>query len=407
MTDITSLDIKLHGTPIGEITILPNDRSIFSFKKDYIENVNRDTLSLSFKNKYGELNTDFSTTGPNVMPFFSNLLPEGALRDYLAKRAGVKSVRELYLLWALGDDLAGAVTVSPSDGDSWPSNNTEETRQEIQQRKQNALRFSLAGVQLKFSAFNSNNKLTIPTTGIGGSWIVKLPADRYEGVPENEFSCMELARQIGINVPKTELLDIQGIEGIPENFRFHGDKAFAIERFDRSNEGSIHIEDFAQVFNLFPDDKYGKANYKNIANVLGAETSDGDVKEFIRRLVFSTLIGNDDMHLKNWSLIYYDKKRPNLSPAYDLLSTIVYMPSDTAALNYVSTNKMSEFNLRELSRMADKAKLPEKMVLDTAEETVSSFLEVWQKEKANLVFTQETIDVIDNHLLKLQIVKEA
>lgn len=407
MTDITSLDINLHGKPIGEIIILPGDRSIFSFKEDYIENTNRDTLSLSFKNPYGELNTEFSTTGPNLMPFFSNLLPEGALRDYLAKRAGVKSIRELYLLWALGDDLPGAITVSPSDGDSWPSNNAEETRQELQRRKENALRFSLAGVQLKFSAFNTQDKLIIPAEGVGGSWIVKLPADRYEGVPENEFSCMELARQIDINVPNTQLLEITDIVGIPKNFRFHGDKAFAIERFDRADEDAIHIEDFAQVFGLFPNDKYGKANYKNIANVLGAETSDDDVKEFIRRLVFSTLIGNDDMHLKNWSLIYYDKRKPSLSPAYDLLSTIVYMPSEAAALNYVSTNKMSEFNLRELSRMADKAKLPEKMVLDTAKETVSNFLEVWQKEKANLVFTQETIDVIDNHLLKLQIVKEA
>lgn len=82
------------------------------------------------------------------------------------------------------------------------------------------------------------------------------------------------------------------------------------------------MEDFAQVFGLFPENKYKSASYANIARVLWAETGERATYEFIRRLTFSVLIGNADMHLKlkNWSLLYPDTRTPVLSPAYDFVS---------------------------------------------------------------------------------------
>lgn len=410
MIKISMLDVRLYEKPIGTITLIPGDRSIFAFHQEYIDNPERDTLSLSFKNSIGELITDFPSTGPNLLPFFSNLLPEGALRRYLAERAGVKQVRELYLLWALGNDLPGAITVTPIDGESWPVASENETSEENRARRENALRFSLAGVQLKFSALKNQEKnsgLSIPANGLGGAWIVKLPAERFEGVPENEFSFMNIADQIGIDIPERCLVNINEIEGLPGGLgMLRGDRAFVIKRFDRSDEGSIHIEDFAQVTGHYPDSKYGKVSYRNIATVLGIEADEVDVAEFIRRLVFSTLIGNDDMHLKNWSLIYYDRRSPSLSPAYDLLSTIPYLPSKTAALKYARTNLMAKLDNSELVYLANKAKLPERLVLDTAHQTVSDFLEVWNKEKTNLFLATNVIDAVDTHLAKLAIVKE-
>ena len=68
------------------------------------------------------------------------------------------------------------------------------------------LRFSLAGVQLKFSAMgDARGGLTIPARGVGGDWIVKLPSLQFPGVPENEFSMMTLARAVGISVPVVKL----------------------------------------------------------------------------------------------------------------------------------------------------------------------------------------------------------
>jgi serine/threonine-protein kinase HipA len=171
------------------------------------------------------------------------------------------------------------------------------------------LRFSLAGVQLKFSALKNEGKhggLTIPADGVGGAWIVKLPSKQFVGVPENEFSMMTLARRIGIDVPDVRLVELDAIEGLPEGVERLQGKAYAVRRFDRTEDGPKHIEDFAQVFGRYPDDKYAKASYRNIARVIGIETDEKSIAEFIRRLVFCTLIGNDDMHLKNWSLIYPD-----------------------------------------------------------------------------------------------------
>lgn len=410
MTDISALNILLHGNKIGTLNLLPGERSIFSFDEAYIADKKRDTLSLSFKNPLGELLTRFGSTGPNLLPFFSNLLPEGTLRDYLAQQAGVKPTRELYLMWVLGQDLPGAVTVMPDDREGLPDDDDETTPEEKEARKKHALRFSLAGIQLKFSALRNSAKnggLTIPAKGIGGQWIVKLPADRFEGVPENEFSFMTIARQIGIDVPEIELIDLDSIDGLPDGLgRLRGEKAFAIRRFDRSDDGPVHVEDFAQVFGRHPHQKYERASYRNIATVLGIETTQEDVAEFIRRLVYSTLIGNDDMHLKNWSLIYYDRKTPSIAPAYDLLATIPYLPSKTAALKYATTNVMAELTLKELAVLASRARLPEKLVLDTAKETVAAFQAVWAKEKTNLALSEDVITAVDAHLATLPLPSE-
>jgi serine/threonine-protein kinase HipA len=408
MADVSVLDVLLHGRKIGTLTWLQGERSVFSFTQDYIDDPNRPNLSLSFKDNLGALRTEFRPVRMRVEPFFSNLLPEGPLRGYLAEQAGVKSIREFFLLWALGRDLPGALTIRPADGEAWPpSGNADE--EEPDRRKHNMLRFSLAGVQLKFSALKNKGKqggLTIPADGVGGAWIVKLPADRFEGVPENEFAMMSLARKIGIEVPDIELIDPEAIEGLPEGIGKLKGKALAIRRFDRSEQGPVHIEDFAQVFGVYPDDKYSRASYRNIAYVLGVETDEASVAEFIRRLVFSTLIGNADMHLKNWSLIYPDGRTAKLSPAYDLLSTIPYLPDETAALKYARTKKMAEFGYDELAYLAAKARLPEKPVIDTARKTVEAFQTQWAKEKANLDLPKAVITAIDDHLAKLSIIRD-
>src|SRR5262245_51589581 len=116
-------------------------------------------------------------------------------------------------------------------------------------------------------------------------------------------------------------------------------RALAVRRFDRTADGPVHIEDFAQVFGLYPEDKYGKASYRNIAGVIAAETGNVGTAEFVRRLVFNVLIGNADMHVKNWSLIYLDRRRAALAPAYDFVSTIHYIPDDNSALSFGRTKR--------------------------------------------------------------------
>lgn len=403
MPNVTVLDVLLYGEPIGTLTRVAGDRTLFAFNEAYIANAGRPTLGLRFKDQHGQLITDFRPVQTKVMPYFSNLLPEGPLRAYLADRAGVRPDGEFFLLWVLGRDLPGAITIRPADGEAWPPD--VNAGQEPQQARDNALRFSLAGVQLKFSAAKTaRGGLTIPVAGIGGDYIVKLPSPAYGHVPENEFSMMTLAKRVGINVPPIDLVDVAAIANLPEGIEALGPKAFVIERFDRlPGGGLVHIEDFAQVFDVYPEDKYKQANMRSIARVVAAESDDEDLAELVRRMTFNTLIGNGDMHLKNWSLIYPDRKNAALAPAYDFVSTIPYIPNDAAALNVSRSKAFADFSADELSHFAARAALPERLVLDTARETVARFREVWAAEKGHLPMSGDVLTAIDAHLPRVPI----
>jgi serine/threonine-protein kinase HipA len=409
MPDVSVLDVLLHGEQIGTLTLIQGSRTLFTFSKAYIDNPGRPKLSLSFKDQFGQLRTDIPLTNLRVPPFFANLLPEGPLRGYLAKQAGVNEKREFFLLWLLGQDLPGALIIRPADGEALPPNTDKQAGEAHNKRRSNILRFSLAGVQLKFSAVEKagRNGLTIPAEGVGGSWIVKLPSEGYAAVPENEFSMMTLARRLNMDVPDVQLVELDAIEGLPEGIGNLKGQALAVRRFDRMESGPVHIEDFAQVFAVWPEDKYKRASAKNIATVIGIEAGDDAAAEFIRRLVFNALIGNADMHLKNWSLIYRDRRAATLAPAYDFISTISYIPDEFAAIKYARTKRMSEFSLDELRYLAAKAHLPERLVIATASETLRRFQDEWPSAKKDLPIEPKVAEAIETHMKSLALLKQS
>ena len=382
MPEVDVLEVLLHGEPVGTLTRVGGERILFAFHDGYVADAARPVLSLGFKDRLGGLLTDFPPTQTRLLPFFSNLLPEGHMRSYLAGLAGVKPVREFFLLRALGLDLPGAITVRTADGESWRPDADDDADDD--RRRPDVLRFSLAGVQLKFSAvMEAGGGLTIPASGIGGSQIVKLPSAQFPGVPENEFSMMTLARLVGVDVPPVRLVDLAAIGNLPEGMDRLDGAALAVERFDRCADGSsVHMEDFAQIFGVYPENKYAKASYRRIASVVAVESGKSDIAEFIRRLVFDTLIGNADMHLKNWSMIYRDRRSAALAPAYDLVSTIPYLADANAALTFSRTKRFDGLDRDELAHLAARARLPQKLVLDTARETVALFHEHWNAGKA-------------------------
>jgi serine/threonine-protein kinase HipA len=398
---VNALGVYLHDRRIGIINRLGGARHIFAFEQDYVDDPNRPTLSLSYKGRTGGLVTTVRPVGRRLPPFFSNLLPEGQLRDYLAEKAGVKKEREFYLMAVLGADLAGAVIVTPMDGgDHDDDHDHREHPEDEDPRQKNVLRFSLAGVQLKFSAImETSGGLTVPAHGVGGSWIVKLPSTQYAAVPENEYVMLELARAIGIQVPPIRLVPVAEIEGLPPDAARLRGKALAVERFDRAPGGRrIHMEDFAQVFGLFPDDKYDKRSYANIAAVLWAETGEAGTYEFTRRLVFSVLIGNADMHLKNWSLVYPDGRTPILSPAYDFVATLPYIPGDSLALSFGGTKSLDGVTLDQVRRFADTARLPMKPLKDIVSDTVEQTQRTWRELPSKDLLPDDILKIIDGQI---------
>lgn len=414
MNDAVSvLEVCLHGQSIGTLTRTAGDTTLFAFNSRYIEDEERATLGLSFKTTEGVLRTKLQPYRTRLMPFFSNLLPEGHLRQYLAERGEVHPDREFFLLWLLGEDLPGALRVRPAEGDVLPPAYARDVGAESDGVRagagaNRALRFSLAGVQLKFSAVSKPaGGLTIPAKGVGGSWIIKLPSERFAGVPRNEYSMMTLASKLRMNVPRVKLVDISEIENLPSGLgQLREREAVAVERFDHLPDGTqVHMEDFAQVFDLYAANKYKKASSMNIARVLGIETPPEDVEEFIRRLIFNALIGNSDMHVKNWSLIYPDRRRPRLSPAYDFVCTTAYKTDGASGLKFSRSKYYKDLTLDELEHLADRANLPERLVLDTAKETVQRFYEVWSQERANLPLSEDVIQAVERQLSLVPLAK--
>ncbi len=369
-----------------------NEGSIFELDEEYLALAGRPVLGQIFEDSPDRP----YRTRQGVPSWFANLLPEGPLRRLIAERAGVHERRSLFLLGLLGDDLPGAVVIHPSTD----MGSEEEESQPHAVDADADLRFSLAGVQLKFSAARDDRGLTIPARGQGGDWIVKLPDQRYDGVPENEYSMIELARRSGITVPAAQLVEVSDIEGLPEGVPASDRRALAVERFDRVADGSrVHIEDFAQVLGLPPSAKYGATNYDTIVRVLAALRIDEDVDEILRRLVFMVGIGNSDAHAKNWSLIYPDGRTARLAPAYDLLAVSLYEKIDPRlkarlALKLAGHDTAETVTEATFRRLAQRAHIDEERTIAVVRAQVTTIQNAWTE-------LQRTSDTLEPQLSEL------
>jgi serine/threonine-protein kinase HipA len=232
----------------------------------------------------------------------------------------------------------------------------------------------------------------------------KLPAQNYANVPENEYAMMLLEGSIGIPVPETKLVPLGEIGGLPEMGALIGSQALAVKRFDRAEGGKrIHIEDFAQVFNVYPHNKYDNAHYGTIARMVWILTGNQGLIDFIRRLSFAILTGNGDMHLKNWSFIYQDGRTPELSPAYDMVSTIPYIPQDRLALNLADSKATKSITLNHFRKLAQKARLPEDLILQTVRDTKDATFTAWEENYKNYTLPKEVLERIQGYMREVSL----
>jgi serine/threonine-protein kinase HipA len=315
------LRVLVGTTHVGELVLEHGDRTQFRFDRSYLELPNRPVLGRWFEDRLG---SDFVDTGVHskVPNFFRHVLPDptSVLRRLLSQKANVMSHREFFLLAALGEDLPGALRVLPDeavddeDGESFPASDSA---------RASRLKFSLAGMQLKFLARDEAQRLTLPMRGEEARYLVKMPDPRFDALPRNECSTLTWARLAGIAVPDHVLIPIDKLDGLPEEFSFKEPLALQITRYDRTEQGRVHQEDFAQVLGKpheRPDDKY--ESRMDVVSAIVHALCPQDFPEFLRHVAFVVLSGNADAHLKNWSLVYPDGKRPRLSPAYDLVCTL-------------------------------------------------------------------------------------
>lgn len=182
-------------------------------------------------------------------------------------------------------------------------------------------KITLTGVQPKISLQIKSekgepNRFTI--IGVLGNYILKPQSSKYESLPENEDLSMHLA-------------EIAKIKTVPHTLIRLSDNslAYITKRIDRDKKGNkIAMEDMCQLTNRLTEYKY-KGSYEQIAKIILKYSANPilDIISFFEIILFSYLIGNSDMHLKNFSL-FNQKGKHELSPAYDLLSTKMVIPKD-------------------------------------------------------------------------------
>jgi len=210
---------------------------------------------------------------------------------------------------------------------------------------------------------------------------------------------MKLASEIGIEVAEAGLVPTSQVEGLPEQFRRTSANSLYVRRFDRTAEGArVHIEDFNQLYSQFSGDKYKNYSYTNMAGDIWRILGERGLVEFVRRLIFSAAIGNADMHLKNWSLIYPDGRTPRLSAGYDFVSTIQYIADRKLALSITKEKDTGKLDRELLQRFADKARVPTALVVETAVETAERVVKAWSRLKGELPIDLDGRERIDEQL---------
>jgi serine/threonine-protein kinase HipA len=400
MTDASSLLVGLHGKDVG--VLRKDTRTSFTLSRAYLDLARRPVLGQTFED---DLRRRRLGGGGRLPAFFSNLLPEGTLRERLASALDVGVEQEFALLAALGEDLPGAVTATPFDevgaGDEAAAADDESPPSSP--REEGVIRFSLAGVQLKLSMLREGERLTLPASGRGGKWIVKLPSPSYAALPENEHATMTWGQRAGLRVAEQELMPLDRLHGVP-NQLLEGltGNAFITRRYDRlESDRRVHQEDFAQVLDVYPEKKYDATNHETIANIIFRLVGIDGLHEYLRRLVFVVLSGNGDAHLKNWSLYYPDDTRAELSPAYDLVATVQYLSNERLALNLAKSKSFEDVSLASFQRLARKIGVDEAGVTELVRSSVAKTLAAWRELQGDLSVPAGYTKRIEEHLRKV------
>lgn len=384
---VEMLRLELHGSPVGFLAGYQSGRNIMVFDEAWRFDTSRPTLSLTLHPDFpraDELMQSPWIRQQRLHPWFSNLLPEGVLCDWLAQRLKVHPDNEFPLLASLGHDLPGALRVFPvvpADMPDWVLGHRRSITP-IRRVAEVGGGFSLAGVQMKFSMRERDGRFHFGYADEHGDWIVKTPSTRHPWVPENEATAMWLAQSAGVEIPEIRLIPLSALEGLPAINLPNEQVAYAIRRFDRDGEHRIHAEDMAQVLFRYPHEKYNGPNYEQIGRLLREFTDDGldNVQAFARRLLVDILLANGDAHLKNWSLLYSDQRTPHLAPAYDIVTTLAYLEGDhQLALNLNGKKNWYRLGEEDFQHWAEKVGVAWPAIRMVLHETIERARTQWPR----------------------------
>ncbi len=216
-------------------------------------------------------------------------------------------------------------------------------------------RISVPGVQpkLSMSLIKKTDKRLTVVGALGGQYILKPPSDTYPEMPENEHLTMKIAGAFGIAVVPATLIRLAS-----------GELSYITKRIDRTDDGKkIHMIDMFQITEAF--DKY-KGSMEKIGKAIDnySDFTFLDKVYYFEMTLFSFLTGNNDMHLKNFSMIK-NASGWQLSPAYDLLNVAIILPDDTEELALTLAGKRKKLKRQHFEQLGKELGLNQKQIKGT------------------------------------------
>jgi len=359
---LETLNVFFEQTRVGFLSI--DSRRLFSFQysKKWLSSPGAFQISISLPMQEDIFSHD------KVKSFFSNLLPESAVRQLIAKRLGISDKNDFMLLKRIGGECAGAITILPES--EIPESPDQYTYRSLSDEQlvdlikyiprrpllagQEGIRISLAGAQEKLALFYKKPTFYIPENGAPSNFILKPGMAHFQFSIENECFCMMLANAVDLNVPPVIIA------------RKESQKVLLIKRYDRILDNDVikrlHQEDFCQAMGLSHELKYqadGGPGLKACFDLVRAYSANPikDFQQLMQWVFFNYLIGNMDGHAKNLSFIY-QAKQIRLAPFYDMMCTNIYEDlSQKLAMKIGGENRADWIMERHWKRFAEEIKI--------------------------------------------------
>lgn len=229
---------------------------------------------------------------------------------------------------------------------------------------------AVTGVQPKLSLQLEKTKNEAPRltlVGLYGDYILKPSSEQYPCLPENEDLTMHLAEVAGIRTAAHSLIRLSS-----------GELAYITRRFDRLNGQKIAVEDFCQLTETLTEYKY-RGSVEKIGKLVRQFTTNKgyELQRLFELVLFCYLTGNTDMHLKNYALIENSLGQYELSPAYDLLSTLLVL-SDEEESALTINGKKNRLKRTDFDSVAKSLQINEKTVI-TIYQRFAKILPTWQQ----------------------------
>jgi serine/threonine-protein kinase HipA len=326
-----TLNVYFYGKQVGLLSQDALGKYAFQYTREWLDSPGSQPISQSLPLR----STIFEER--ECIGYFGGLLPEEYNRELIARNLGITAHNDYAMLREIGGECAGAVTILdpsvdlPGQQHRYHAVSKEELTFILDGLPQKPLlageaevRLSLAGAQNKLALYYDENGFALPLHESPSSHIIKPEPKAFPGLVENENYCLKLARTVGISCAHAEPF-------ILENHR-----CLLVARYDRKQDDKqlvrLHQEDFCQALSIPSRLKYQAEGGPHLVHCfdLIRKASSRPAKDLIslfEAVLFNYLIGNNDAHAKNFSLLYVpaaDRIRVEFAPLYDLVCTAIY-----------------------------------------------------------------------------------